>query len=319
MYCLHRRIISGNTYAKLTSTKELRETIISNKMNRTDYEPSRSLSVRRQSRTSSGFTIVELLVVIVIIGILAAVTIVAYSGINKRAIDVSLQSDLTSASTKLKLYQVDNMAYPTLINSCPTPSAGNICLKSSPGNTYSYSVVNTASPQTYSLTETNTNGSAYVITHNSSPTATVAVVAPVSQVFNSTGNFTVPVGVTSVILEVWGGRGSNCNYDLGGDGGIGGYAKGTLAVVAGDVLNVNVGSDGTDIYLYCGSNRNDGGATFINRPAANMLLQGVGGEGADDCDCSMNPRQGITYAGLTNVSTGSAGPTHAVITYTTGS
>jgi len=109
-------------------------------MNRTDYEPSRSLSVRRQSRTSSGFTIVELLVVIVIIGILAAVTIVAYSGINKRAIDVSLQSDLTSASTKLKLYQVDNMAYPTLINSCPTPSAGNICLKSSPGNTYSYSV-----------------------------------------------------------------------------------------------------------------------------------------------------------------------------------
>ena len=253
-----------------------------------------------------------------VIGILAAVIIVAYSGINKRAIDVSLQSDLTSASTKLKLYQVDNMAYPTLINSCPSPTAGNICLKSIPSNTYSYSVVNTTNPQTYILTGTNTNGSAYVITHNSSPTDTVAMVAPVNRVFNSSGNFTVPANVTSVILEVWGGRGSNCYYDMGGGGGIGGYTKGTLVVVAGDALNVTIGSDGPDVYTYCSSGRNDGTATWINRSAASMLLQGVGGEGAYSCDCDMNPRQGIVYPGLTNVLTGSAGPTHAVITYTIG-
>ena len=253
-----------------------------------------------------------------VIGILAAVTIISYSGINKRAIDGSMQSDLAGAATKLKLYQVDNMAYPTLINSCPTPSAGNICLKSSPGNTYSYTVVNTANPQTFSLTETNTNGSAYVVTHNSSPTATVAVVAPVSQVFNSTGNFTVPASVASVILEVWGGKGGNCYYDMGGGGGIGGYAKGTLAVAGGDILNITVGLNGyDDPGNPCqGSN---GGDTYINRPAASVLLRGVGGAGADDCDCDMNPSSGITYSGLTNVSTGSAGPTHAVVTYTTGS
>ncbi len=253
-----------------------------------------------------------------VIGILAAVTIVSYSSINKRAIDGSMQSDLAGAATKLKLYQVDNMAYPTLINSCPTPSAGNICLKSSPGNTYSYTVVNTANPQTFSLTETNTNGSAYVVTHNSSPTATVAVIAPVSQVFNSTGSFTVPANVTSVILEVWGGKGGDCYYDLGGTGGIGGYAKGTLAVVAGNVLNVTVGSDGnTGPTDFCqGTNGTD---TYINRPAASVLLRGVGGVGADDCDCDIGPSTGITYAGLTNVSTGSASPTHAVVTYTPGS
>ncbi|MFZ2125552.1 MAG: prepilin-type N-terminal cleavage/methylation domain-containing protein, partial [Candidatus Saccharimonadales bacterium] len=47
--------------------------------------------------TNRGFTIVELLVVIVVIGILAAITIVSYAGISQRAVAVSLQSDLASA------------------------------------------------------------------------------------------------------------------------------------------------------------------------------------------------------------------------------
>lgn len=51
-----------------------------------------------------GFTIVELLVVIVVIGILAAITIVAYSGITQRAKEAQLKSDLKSASTQLEIY-----------------------------------------------------------------------------------------------------------------------------------------------------------------------------------------------------------------------
>lgn len=43
---------------------------------------------------SAGFTIVELLIVIVVIGILAAVTMVAYNGINNRARISALQSNL---------------------------------------------------------------------------------------------------------------------------------------------------------------------------------------------------------------------------------
>jgi len=57
---------------------------------------------------NSGFTIVELLVVIVVIGILAAISIVAYNGIQERAIVAVIQSDLRGASTQLEIIKTDN-------------------------------------------------------------------------------------------------------------------------------------------------------------------------------------------------------------------
>ena len=59
-----------------------------------------------------GFTIVELLIVIVVIGILAAITIVAYNGIQNRARDTSVRSDLANLAKQFELYNVDNGRYP---------------------------------------------------------------------------------------------------------------------------------------------------------------------------------------------------------------
>lgn len=42
-------------------------------------------------KNKNGFTIVELLIVIVVIGILAAITIVAYNGIQNRAQDTKIK------------------------------------------------------------------------------------------------------------------------------------------------------------------------------------------------------------------------------------
>lgn len=60
----------------------------------------------------AGFTIVELLIVIVVIGILAAITIVAYNGIQERAKFTRVQSDLKNINTALQIYHADEGVYP---------------------------------------------------------------------------------------------------------------------------------------------------------------------------------------------------------------
>ena len=62
--------------------------------------------------TKTGFTIVELLIVIVVIGILAAITIVAFNGVQARAKDSTRSNDLTAIQKALELYKTDNGTYP---------------------------------------------------------------------------------------------------------------------------------------------------------------------------------------------------------------
>lgn len=59
-----------------------------------------------------GFTIVELLIVIVVIGILAAITIVAYNGIQGRARDSARLSDINAIRKALEVYKSFNGEYP---------------------------------------------------------------------------------------------------------------------------------------------------------------------------------------------------------------
>lgn len=59
------------------------------------------------NKNKTGFTIVELLIVIVVIGILAAITIVAYNGIQTRANGSVASSALTQAARKIAVWQVD--------------------------------------------------------------------------------------------------------------------------------------------------------------------------------------------------------------------
>lgn len=60
----------------------------------------------------TGFTIVELLIVIVVIGILASITIVAYNGIQGRAKDAQVDTAVNQIKKALEIYKADNGFYP---------------------------------------------------------------------------------------------------------------------------------------------------------------------------------------------------------------
>lgn len=68
--------------------------------------------VHYEHMRNRGFTIVELLIVIVVIAILAAITVVAYNGIQQSARDSNRKSDVQLIVKALELYYAENNNYP---------------------------------------------------------------------------------------------------------------------------------------------------------------------------------------------------------------
>ena len=63
--------------------------------------------------SSKGFTIVELLIVVVVIAILAAITIVAYNGITANAKESALKADLNTTAKNVGITQAETGSYPS--------------------------------------------------------------------------------------------------------------------------------------------------------------------------------------------------------------
>lgn len=76
--------------------------------------------MKKQKQT--GFTIVELLIVIVVIGILATISIVAYNGIQGKARDSQRISDLNAIVKALEIHKANNGTYPATVS---TPNASS--------------------------------------------------------------------------------------------------------------------------------------------------------------------------------------------------
>lgn len=74
-------------------------------------------------RYHTGFTIVELLIAIVIIGVLASITIVAYNGVQNRAQDGRRKSDIANLQDAIEIYRQNNGAFPA-VTSANTDSSG---------------------------------------------------------------------------------------------------------------------------------------------------------------------------------------------------
>ncbi|NCC20499.1 prepilin-type N-terminal cleavage/methylation domain-containing protein [Candidatus Saccharibacteria bacterium] len=75
------------------------------------------------NRKAHGFTIVELLIVIVVIAILAAISIAAYVNIQERARFSAMRGELASINKAIQLYYAENGYYPIT----PSGGAGQPC------------------------------------------------------------------------------------------------------------------------------------------------------------------------------------------------
>lgn len=91
----------------------------------------------RQRTSRHGFTIVELLIVIVIIAILAAITIVAFRGVQSRARDSSRTSAVRQIQKSLELYRQQYGRYPAHVGAGTNVPGGFVGVW---GTSYSYSV-----------------------------------------------------------------------------------------------------------------------------------------------------------------------------------
>ena len=144
-------------------------------------------------RRDQGFTIVELLIVIVVIGILAALVIVQFTNVQARARDSERKSDIRALQSKVAEYYALNGYYPVALtdiaslpaDACKAPGGTGTCA----GGDYTYKSFRTgtavATASTADCDNSTNNCVAYIIyTPNSGSGAMETIANPYSVTSN---------------------------------------------------------------------------------------------------------------------------------------
>ena len=73
-------------------------------------------TMRKRRDGEAGFTLVELLVVIVILGVLAGIVVFAVGGVSNKSTRAACNSDVNTVQTAEEAYYAQNNAYTTIAN-----------------------------------------------------------------------------------------------------------------------------------------------------------------------------------------------------------
>ena len=118
----------------------------------------------RPFRGEDGFTMIEMLVVLIIIGALLALAVPAYIGYEARAADSSAKANLREALSSVEAYRADNGSYTgmtvaTLKASYDSGLAGNLAIVGAPNT--SYCLTDTEGSRAWSVAGPGSTSSSY--------------------------------------------------------------------------------------------------------------------------------------------------------------
>ncbi len=138
------------------------------------------LSKLNAMKLQKGFTLIELMIVVAIIGILAAIAIPQFAAYRVRAYNAAAESDLHTAQTTFEVFFNDNSKYPDAVN----PATGALTLSATSATSAS---LNTSSNDYFASKAGTSNQTYGAATKHTSGDKVYSVTSATPSMSNATG------------------------------------------------------------------------------------------------------------------------------------